>query len=126
MIPLVLPLHLSWKKSWTFRDCHKNFNWDDQVPEGLVYEWVQCKDKLPQLMSVKAEPENFRKVKKDSLSYALEDDYGQSSYVRMVNENEICVYSSTWINSYYIINKNVRNAEETVGYQVVKDDFLDW
>ena len=75
--------------------CQEGLHWDKQVSEEYVKKWEAWKRELYDLEKLSLrrciKPSNFRKIVKISLhnfSDASEIDYGQCSYLRVVDENE--------------------------------------
>ena len=71
----------------------KNLKWDTKLPENLQTEWEKWKIKLPALQEVQVKrcfmPPDFGKVSECSLHHfsdACKSDYGQASYLRLVDD----------------------------------------
>ena len=75
--------------------CHEKADWDDPVPEDVKLRWEKWRNELLHLNELKVErcltPAGFEKTKSMELHHfsdASTTGYGQSSYLRMVNEND--------------------------------------
>ena len=75
--------------------CRERADWDDPVPEDVKRRWERWRDELLHLNELKVQrcltPAGFEKTKSMELHHfsdASTTGYGQSSYLRMVNEND--------------------------------------
>ena len=74
--------------------CQEKLQWDEQIDERSAYEWLKWKNNLLTLENVTVprcyKPKDFGKNITYSLHHfsdASESGYGQTSYLRMENEN---------------------------------------
>ena len=75
--------------------CREKADWDDPVPEDVKRRWEKWRDELLHLNKLKVQrcltPAGFERTKSMELHHfsdASTTGYGQSSYLRIVNEND--------------------------------------
>ena len=74
--------------------CKNNINWDEPIDEHTAYEWLKWRNNLVALQDVSIprviKPKGFGNVTNYTLHHfsdACESGYGQSSYIRLVNDH---------------------------------------